>query len=140
MPEPAELVRARDLLGRFEAEMGRPEAAAHLSEALSLLAEVRDDAESESVARVATNLAMAYARKIQTEVEELLSREPLIHLQVIAHWQKTFAAFESAGFALPEAVAAARSRLTFEEARKAIRQLSPAQRQELLQQLQAMDE
>ena len=139
MPEPTKLASARGLLGKFESEMHRPEATAHLSEALSLLAELRDDTESESVARVATNLAMAYAKEIQAEVEALLAREPAIHLDVIAHWQKTFSAFENAGFALPEAVAAVRSRLAVEEARKAIRQLSPTQRQELIQRLQAMD-
>lgn len=137
--EPRELTEARQLLGKFETEMRRPEGLVHLSEALSLLAEVRATAESERIAQVASNIALAYANKVRAEVEPLLAQEPAPHWEIVDHWQKVFTEFERAGFTLPADVAGARSRLLMKKLERDITLMSPAERQELLEKLQSMD-
>lgn len=136
--EPEELAEARELLGKFEAEMHRPEGIAHLSEALSLLADVRAGAESERIAQIASNVALTYAKKIQGEVELLLSREPSVHWEILKHWHKVFAEFERAGFAAPADAEGVHSKLLMKIFKKDIALMSPSERQKLLERLQAM--
>lgn len=137
--ESKDLIEARELLGIFEAEMGRTEGLAHLVEGLSLLTAVREEAPSVREGQVATNIAMAYARKVGAEVESLLSREPLIHQDIVNHWQHVFSEFELAGFSLPPEVAQARSQLSMREAERAIKFFSPSERKKLLELLQALN-
>jgi hypothetical protein len=136
--EPNELTGARTLLARFEAEMHRPEGLVHLSEALLLLADIRADAESEKVRQVALNLSLAYAKKVQAQVEPLLSSEEPVHWETVEHWQKAFGEFERSGFTLPQDVADTRSKLLMKKMDREIALMSPSERKELLERLQAM--
>ena len=138
--EPNELTEARVLLGRFESEMHRPESLAHLSEALSLLADIRAETTSENVGQVASNLSLAYAKKVQVQVESLLFREPSVHWETVEHWQKVFGEFERSGFTLPQDVAETRSKLLMKKMKRDIALMSPSERKQLLEQLQAMDD
>jgi hypothetical protein len=137
--EPNELTGARMLLARFETEMERPEGLIHLSEALSLLVEIRADAESENVRQVASNLSLAYAKKVQAQVEPLLSREP-VHWETVQHWLKVFGEFERSRFVLPQDVADTRSNLLMKKMDREITLMSPSERKEFLERLQAMDD
>src|ERR1700704_2836267 len=130
--EDRELSEARALLAKFEAEVHRPESVAHLSEALTLLADIRDSGESNRDATVASNIVLAYATKVQREVERL-AREHIVHIEIILHWLDVLKAFESAGFELPPGMDAARSTLI-------LKKMSPTERQSLLEKLQAMDQ
>jgi hypothetical protein len=131
-PEPKELTEARQLLGKFEVEMRSPEGLIHLSEGLSLLADVRATAESGTTAQVALNIALTYAKKVKTEVEALLAQEPAPHWEIVGHWQQVLTEFERSGLPLPDGMGEPFSTLM-------IKKLSPAERQELLKKLQAID-
>jgi flagellin-specific chaperone FliS len=133
--EPSELTKARAHLGRFETEMNRPEGLAHLSKALSLLADIRADAESEKVRHIASNLSLSYATQVQVMVESLLSREPSVHWEIGERWEEIFSAFERSGFALPQNVAETRSKLSTKMIRRAIALMSTPERKELLERL-----
>src|SRR5687768_8294848 len=109
-PEPIELTDARVLLERFEREMHRPAGLVYLSEGLLLLADIRAHAESEKVRQVASNLPLAYARKVQAQLELLLSSEPSVHCETVEHWRRVFGEFERSGFVLPPHVAETLSR------------------------------
>ena len=99
-PEPKELTEARQLLGKVEAEIRSPEGLVHLSEGLSLLVDVRASAESESIAQVASNIALTYAKKVKSEVEALLAQESAPHWEIVGHWQKVLAEFGRSGLPL----------------------------------------
>ena len=126
--ESRELTEARALLARFEAEMRKPEGLAHLSEALALLADLRDEGETDRSALVASNMAQAYAAKVQREIEGL-AREQIVHMEIILHWLSVLQEFENAGFPLPPGMDASRSTLL-------LKRMSPSERQVLLQKLQ----
>jgi hypothetical protein len=129
-PDGKEMNEARGLLAKFEAEMHKPEGVVHLSEALSLLADIRDGGESDKVVEIASNIALAYARKIQREIENL-AREPIVHLEIVEHWHKVLQEFDHAGFPLPPEMEAARFTLL-------LKKMSPSERQYFLEKLQAM--
>ena len=129
--EDRDLEEARAILARFEAEMHKPEGVAHLSEGLALLADVRDGGESSRNAQVASNMAQAYATKVQRQVESL-AREHIVHIDVVLHWLNVIKEFESAGFALPPGMDSARSALV-------LKKMSPSERQVLLEKLQASE-
>jgi len=131
--EPPELSEARALLGRFEAEMHRPEGLVHLSDALLLLADVRAGAVSDQIALVATNLSLAYLKRVQVAVESLLSRESSLHWEIINHWRTVFGEFELSGFGLPQDIAETRSKLL----NKKVELMPLSERQELIERLQA---
>lgn len=136
--EPVELIKARALFGIFEVQMRRPEGIVHLAEALSFLADVRADTASEKNGQIASNLALAYVRRVQREVESLLSLEPSVHWETVSHWQKVFAEFEQCGFTLPQEVGETRSKLWAKKAHSELRLMSQSERKELLEKLQAM--
>lgn len=135
--EPTKLTDARALLARFETEMDRPEGLVHLADALSLLAEIRADSESESVRQIASNLPLAYTKKVQARVELLLAGEPPVHWETVEHWQKVFGEFESSDFALSDDVAETRSKFLMNKMSREVELMSPAERKKLLEQLQA---
>ena len=130
--ETKEMTEARALLAKFEADMHKAEGIVHLSDALALLADVRDAGDSGQSATIASNIALAYARKIQ-RVLELLGRETIVHADTVAHWNKVCEEFEQAGFPLPPEVTAARSTLL-------LKKMSPSERQTLLRRRQALDD
>lgn len=136
--EPAELAEARAHLEKFEAKMRTPDGLVHLSEGLALLENFRTGGASERFAEVASNLALAYAKKVQSEVESLISREPSIHLEVFDHWRKVFAEFDQSGFTLPQEVINARSKLWGRTIDKHVELMSPSERKDLLERLKAM--
>jgi len=128
--EDSALTEARELLARFEGEMRKPEGTVHLSEALALLADVRDGGASDRSTQVASNIAQAYAAKVQREIEGL-AREQIVHAETILHWLSVLQEFENAGFQLSPALEAARSTLL-------LKKMSPAERQVLLEKRQAL--
>ena len=130
--ETKEMTEARALLARFEAEMHKPEGIVHLSDALALLADVRDAGESDKAKEIASNIVMAYARKAHRAVENL-ARETIVHIEVVEHWHRVFREFEQAGFPLPPEIASAQFTLL-------LKKMSPSERQVLLEKLQASDE
>ena len=134
-PEPNLLTEARTLLGKFEAEMHAPTALGHLSEALALLADLRADP-SLNVADIASNIALTYQKKVQVEIESLLTREPVLHGEIVDHWTNVFAEFERAGFVLSTAAATARSKMLMGRIERDISLMSPAERQDFLERLQ----
>ena len=75
--ESKDLTEARVLLSKFEVEIERSEGLVHLSEALSLLADVAMDATSVELKQTCSNVASAYAKKVQAKVQPLLTPEPL---------------------------------------------------------------
>jgi hypothetical protein len=123
VPESREIIEARALLEKFEAHMHKSEGTVHLSEALALLSGA-----SEKAAQLASNIVLAYARKA-TQAVEHLAREPVVHAETIAHWQKVFAEFEQSGFFLPSEITTAWSRLL-------LKKMTPSERQSLLERLQ----
>lgn len=133
--EPDELIEARALLGKFEAEMERPDSLGDLTSALSLLAYVRANASPE-FGQVATNLAIAYAKRTQDVVESLLAREPSLHGGTVDHWQAVLTAFLQYELAFPPEVTKTRSKLIMRKANKTIKLLSPEDRQRLIALLQ----
>jgi hypothetical protein len=64
MPEPNELIKARALLSQFEAQMDRPEGLTPLSDALSLLASIRDDAASEHLVQTGIEYSARLCGKV----------------------------------------------------------------------------
>lgn len=137
-PDSKEMAEARRLLGRFEAEMEQPEGLVHLSEALSIIADLRAESASEIEKQVAANISLAYMKKTQAHVESLFSREPSVRFENIGEWLKIFWEFEAYGFTLPPDIAEFRSKLLTEKVKREIALMSPSERKEILRQLQAM--
>ena len=134
-----ELTEARELLGKFEANMHTSEGLAHLSEGLSLLADIRTDGEADSVVQVASNIAIAYMKKVHAVVERLIVQEPPPHWEIVGHWGRVFGEFERSGFTLPAQIAETRSKLLLKKWEKDIAQMPPTERQEFIRKLQARD-
>jgi len=129
--EPRELAEAREQLAEFEAAMDRPDGIPPLSDALALLADLRDGEAGGRDAQIASNIARAYEKKVLREVERL-AREHIVHIDTVVHWLNVLETFESAGFVLSPETATARSTL-------ALKKMSPAERQALLERQQEMD-
>ena len=137
--EPRELAEARALLARFEADMARAESVRYLADALSLLADVRETHAATDYGPRASNVALSYAKKVQARVASMLSGEPLIHWDVLGHWEELFAEFERSGFPLPEEMDDTRSRLWRRKADRAVGAMSSSERSELLNKLQDIE-
>jgi hypothetical protein len=135
--ESKDLFKARELLGKFEAEMGLADRLVHLVGGLSLLSAVREDAASFHEGQIASNIALAYARKAGTEVESLLSREHMIDSETLLFWYNVFFAFDRAGFPLPQDVAQTSSNLFTKLIEWLDSVISPATREKLIDQLKA---
>lgn len=133
--EPEDLIEARALLGKFEAAMGHPDSIGDLTSGLSLLAYVRANASTE-FGQVATNLAIAYAKRTQVVVESLLAREPSLHGDTVNYWQAVLTAFLQYELAFPPEVAETRSKLIMRKMNREIKLLSPEERQRLIALLQ----
>jgi hypothetical protein len=101
--EPKKLTDARAFLERFEIKMDLPEGLVYLSEALSLLDDLRADSESENVRKLASGLPLIYAKKVQELIEPLLltSAPPMSH-EMVNHWKSVFEEFKSFDFELPK--------------------------------------
>ena len=135
--EPVELTEARELLSKFAVEVCSREGIGHLAKALSLLVDVRDADESGKYSQVASNLVLAYARKIRGEIHSLLLA-PCVHSETVDHWQKVVATFEQAGFRLPQELEEVRSKLLMIKLTREINLMSPLERERLVKKLQAM--
>jgi hypothetical protein len=105
----------------------------HLSDALLLLADVRAGAVSDQMALVATNLSLAYLKRVQVAVESLVARESSLHWETINHWRDVFGEFELTGVVLPKDVAETRSKLL----NKKVELMPLSERQELIEKLEA---
>jgi hypothetical protein len=51
--------------------------------------------------KLASNIVLAYAAKLQAVFETLGKRNPSIHNETLNHWIKVYQEFESSGFAMP---------------------------------------
>jgi len=127
-----EMAQARALLKKFEDQMHKPEGLVHLAEALSLLADVRDSGESDEATKIASNIVIAYAQKVNGVIEGL-ARERIVHIEIVEHWREVMREFEGSGFTLPPEMATAGHTLL-------LKKMSPSERQVLLQKLQAIDD
>ncbi len=102
MPGPSsELAVARSHLENFERQMPGEDAFEHLTEALALLADIRDASDDARSAEIASNLASTYAKKALAKLQSLLAAEHTIHYEVFNDWWDIFAEFQGAGFARP---------------------------------------
>jgi len=135
--ESKDLTEARVLLSKFEVEIERSEGLIHLAEALSLLADVATDATSVELKQTCSNVASAYAKKVQAKVQPLLTPEPSVDRETGDHWLRVFSEFERSGFALPSAVTECHSELFVRKSAHVMRLMSPSERERLLQRLQA---
>ena len=108
--------------------MRKPEGIAHLSEALALLADIRDGGGPAETARIASNIALAYAGKVHRIIVDL-NRETIVHPDTVVHWLRVLEEFEKAEFVLPSDIVAARNTLF-------LKKMSPSERQSLLEKLQ----
>src|SRR6185295_9440907 len=91
--EMKEMAQARALLKKFEDQMHKPEGLVHLAEALSLLADVRDSGESDEATKIASNIVIAYAQKVNGVIEGL-ARERIVHIEIVEHWREVMREFE----------------------------------------------
>ena len=135
--ESRKLVEARVLLGRFEAKMAHAECLPPLIDGLSILGAICEEVSSSIERQIASNIAVAYARKVATRVEQLLAQEPQIHWDTWNHWRDIFAEFDNAAFELPQDVSEVRSNLFMKGADKTLKFMSPSERQELFDRLKA---
>jgi hypothetical protein len=133
MPDqPRNLTNARELLSKFESEIGHPESLVYLSEALALLADVATDVTSSAeLKQTCSNIASAYARKVQEKVRPLLEQESPIAWETIDHWRKVFSEFEVSDFTFPS-VSESQSALM----KKMVEQMPISDQKRLLQLLQ----
>jgi hypothetical protein len=130
--EPKDLTEARMLLSKFEVEIERSEGLVHLSEALSLLANVATDATFVELKQTCANVASAYARKVQAKVQLLLTQEPLVDWETEDHLLRVFSEFERSGLALPSAVTECHSELFVRKIEYLMGRMSPAERERYL--------
>lgn len=131
------MIEARRLLERFEAEMEQAEGLSHLSEALSLLSDIRAESPSDIEKQVASNISLAYLKIIQAHVESQLSLDSPSRFENVEKWLKIFWEFEAYGFPLPQDIAVTRSKLMTERVKREIALMSPSEKNELLNLLQA---
>lgn len=136
--ESNEMAEARKLLGLFEGEMELADGLAHLSEALSLLSDIREGSVSDIEKQVALNIALAYMKKTRARVEPQLSRDPPIRFDNIEEWLKIFWEFEAFGFILPQEIAETKSKLLTEKVTREIELMSPDEKRGVLKKLQAI--
>lgn len=134
-PEPKELTEVRELFARFEAKMDHPDGLVYLADALSLIADIQSDSESEGMRQVAANLPLTYAKKIRDRIEPLLSREPSVHWETVEHWQRVFAEFERSKFELPMDIVETLSKLEIKKIKMDVNLMSPQERKKFLNQL-----
>jgi len=108
-------------------------AATKLSEALSLLSEIRDAGEAES--QIAINLVGVYAAKTVASVEATLARPGEASAAELRHWEELLAEYGRCGFELPP-VAAAISKLSKRLATRYVSQMTQIEKEVLLKKLE----
>lgn len=133
--EQNKLTEARKLFARFETEMDRPEGLTYLSDALSILADIRADSESENIKQVTSNIALAYAKKVQAQVELLLSHKQPVHWETVEHWQKVFSEYSNSEFVPPQEIAETFSKLKNNKIEQAVKLMPPEERKRLIEQI-----
>ena len=100
MPEPRELVDARQCLARAEADYRSPDALAPLIEGLELLDEVIAGG-SEPDARTARNLASTYASRIYGRIKNLVETDRAVPEPELEHLFRLVLAFDQVAEELP---------------------------------------
>src|SRR6266705_4039254 len=70
------LAEPRELFRTFEAKMGSPEGLIHLSEALSQLIDIAEDASSTELKQTCSTMVSTYALRVQARVQLLLTQSP----------------------------------------------------------------
>lgn len=133
------LTEARALLTRFEAEMDGGKGLMHLSEALSLLSDIRAEPASELEKRMASNISLSCLEHVRARVESSFSRESPVRIESIEEWLKVFLAFEAFGFALPQDVAETQSMLLTEKVKREIAVMSAEEKKNLVDRLRGLD-
>src|SRR4051812_8649424 len=131
--ESRELTSARTLLSEFEFEMTSAGAATKLSEALSLLSDIRDAGEAES--QIAVNIVGVYAAKAVASVEATLAKPGEASAAELRHWQELLAEFGRCGFEWPQVVAAI-SKLSKRLATRYVSQMTQIEKEVLLRKLE----
>ena len=117
--------------------MQTPEGLVFLTEALAILADLREAAESTRITQIASNILFAdVCDKVQSSVEPLLAQDRAPHWEIVDHWGRVFKEFERSGFPLPADFVAASS-LLLKKVESDIALMSPSERDELLEKLEA---
>ena len=134
LDESRELDSARKLLSEFESEISLPTAKGKLSEALSLLEEIAENDGAES--QVARNLAAVYGAKTAASANTIPEGTVQASPNELYHWEGLLREFGRCGFELPP-IDAALSKLNQRLASRYVAQLTDAEKQALLKQLEA---
>jgi hypothetical protein len=100
MREPRELQEARRCLARAEAEYGSADGVALLADGLALLEDVAD-AGTPADARVAKNLAAAYAGRIYASVKTRIDTDRAVTEPDLEHLFRVMLTLDQAGLELP---------------------------------------
>ena len=131
--ESRELTSARKLLSEFEREMSQPSAKTKLTEALSLISDIVEEAGPES--QVGENLAQVYASKTAASVTAILNEPGEISLAVLTQWEELLTEFGRSGIESASLVAAKAS-LSKRLASRYVAQLTQAEKELLLRRLE----
>lgn len=96
--EPNELVDARDLMKRSEANFGAPEILSHLKRGIRLLSDVIMGDCAEIYKDRAKMMAVAYRNKMLLDVNDVLSNSNSYDLDSLEQWHNAMAVFSDGGF------------------------------------------
>jgi hypothetical protein len=100
MPEPRDLVKARQCLKRAEADWRSAEGLSQLVDGLGLLEDVIGGRDTDAAA-TARNLGATYAARIYERVRGLVSTDAQLPEPELEHFFKVVLAFDSIGVDLP---------------------------------------
>jgi hypothetical protein len=125
------LAEPRKLLRRFEAQMEYPEGLAHLSEGLSLLADIAAGTTSAELKQTCSTMVSTYALQVQARAQPLLTQSS-VQKETLAHWHSVFSEFEGSGFALPSQVTKCSANLLCKQAfGETFDEMSPSRLEEI---------
>ena len=131
-----DLEKARQLLARFEQELGSLAALAWLSEGLGLLADLADSTVDARVRSISLNIVLTYRRVVFREIDTLIESGGSIRPEKLENYEPILQEFEEAGFGEDGEFAQLRSRLRLKLAMSHVETMSRAERLTLLRKLE----
>ena len=132
----ADLDKARQLLARFEQELGSPAALAWLNEGLGLLADLADSTVDARVRSVCLNVVLTYRRVLFREIDTLIESGGSNGPEKLEKYEQILQEFEEAGFGEDEEFTQLRSRLRLKLCGSYLEAMSRAERRALLRKLE----
>lgn len=131
-----DLDKARQLLDRFEQELGSPAALAWLSKGLGLLADLADSTVDARERSTCKNIMLSYRRVLLREIDTLLESGGSIGPEKLENYEPILQEFEEAGFGEDEEFTQLRSRLRLKLCGSYLEAMSRAERRALLRKLE----